>query len=155
MKWNICCTLQSVWIHAVEKLRLFHLRGWRWLKSRLTVLSFFFLDPFGGDPFKESDPFKGTSSDDFFKRTDKSNLFGSSDPFGRKPAPPVKVSNTSSFYHLNVCWMCWSRSFCMQCGYVKTDALLSNVQNEISFYCTDRNKLWHVFSIVAITEKEF
>uniref|UniRef100_A0AAQ5XL12 Epidermal growth factor receptor pathway substrate 15 like 1 n=1 Tax=Amphiprion ocellaris TaxID=80972 RepID=A0AAQ5XL12_AMPOC len=48
-------------------------------------------DPFGGDHFKESDPFKGTSSEDFFKRTDKSDLFGSADPFGRKPTPPVKV----------------------------------------------------------------
>lgn len=51
-----------------------------------------FLDPFGGDPFKESDPFKGTSPEDFFKRTDKTELFVSSDPFGRKPTPPAKVS---------------------------------------------------------------
>ncbi|KAG8014341.1 Epidermal growth factor receptor substrate 15-like 1, partial [Nibea albiflora] len=50
-----------------------------------------FTDPFGGDPFKESDPFKGTSSEDFFKRTDKTDLFGSSDPFGRKPTPPAKL----------------------------------------------------------------
>uniref|UniRef100_A0A8C4ERZ5 Epidermal growth factor receptor pathway substrate 15 like 1 n=1 Tax=Dicentrarchus labrax TaxID=13489 RepID=A0A8C4ERZ5_DICLA len=50
-----------------------------------------FLDPFG-DPFKESDPFKGTAPEDFFKRTDKTDLFGSSDPFGRKPTPPAKVS---------------------------------------------------------------
>ncbi len=62
-------------------------------RSLLTVLLLFFLDPFGGDPFKESDPFKGTSSEDFFKRTDKADLFGSSDPFGRKPTPPAKVSN--------------------------------------------------------------
>lgn len=55
-----------------------------------------FNDPFGGDPFKESDPFKGTSSEDFFKRTDKSDLFGSADPFGRKPTPPVKPSAFSS-----------------------------------------------------------
>ncbi|XP_070700685.1 epidermal growth factor receptor substrate 15-like 1 isoform X3 [Pempheris klunzingeri] len=55
-----------------------------------------FNDPFGGDPFKESDPFKGTSSEDFFKRTDKSDLFGSSDPFGRKPTPPAKPSAFSS-----------------------------------------------------------
>lgn len=67
----------------------------------LTALAFFFfLDPFGGDPFKESDPFKGTSSEDFFKRTDKTDLFGSSDPFGRKPTPPAKVSITSSLHHL-------------------------------------------------------
>ncbi|XP_034743423.1 epidermal growth factor receptor substrate 15-like 1 isoform X1 [Etheostoma cragini] len=49
-----------------------------------------FLDPFGGDPFKESDPFKGNLTEDFFQRTDKSNLFGSSDPFSRKPTPPAK-----------------------------------------------------------------
>ncbi|XP_023281121.1 epidermal growth factor receptor substrate 15-like 1 isoform X3 [Seriola lalandi dorsalis] len=55
-----------------------------------------FKDPFGGDPFKESDPFKGTSSDDFFKRTDKSDMFGSSDPFGRKPTLPAKPSAFSS-----------------------------------------------------------
>lgn len=58
-----------------------------------------FLDPFGGDPFKESDPFKGSSSEDFFKRTDKADLFGSSEPFGRKPTLPAKVSITSSLYH--------------------------------------------------------
>lgn len=50
-----------------------------------------FLDPFGSDPFKESDPFKGTSSEDFFKTTDRPDLFGSGDPFSRKPVPPVKV----------------------------------------------------------------
>lgn len=52
----------------------------------------FFLDPFGGDPFKENDPFKGTSSEDFFRKTDRKDPFGSSDPFGRKPPPPAKVS---------------------------------------------------------------
>uniref|UniRef100_A0A8C3AN11 Epidermal growth factor receptor pathway substrate 15 like 1 n=1 Tax=Cyclopterus lumpus TaxID=8103 RepID=A0A8C3AN11_CYCLU len=57
------------------------------LPSNCLVL---FLDPFGEDPFRESDPFKGASSEDFFKRTDKSNLFGSSEPFGRKPTPPAK-----------------------------------------------------------------
>ncbi|XP_074544451.1 epidermal growth factor receptor substrate 15-like 1 isoform X2 [Halichoeres trimaculatus] len=54
-----------------------------------------FKDPFG-DPFKESDPFKGTTSDDFFKNADKPNLFGSSDPFGRKPTPPAKPSAFNS-----------------------------------------------------------
>uniref|UniRef100_A0AAX7VQ80 Epidermal growth factor receptor pathway substrate 15 like 1 n=1 Tax=Astatotilapia calliptera TaxID=8154 RepID=A0AAX7VQ80_ASTCA len=48
-------------------------------------------NPFGSDPFKESDPFKGTSSEDFFKTTDRPDLFGSGDPFSRKPVPPVKV----------------------------------------------------------------
>ncbi|CAI5640663.1 unnamed protein product [Oreochromis niloticus] len=51
-----------------------------------------FKDPFGSDPFKESDPFKGTSSEDFFKTTDRPDLFGSGDPFSRKPVPPVKPS---------------------------------------------------------------
>ncbi|XP_039671619.1 epidermal growth factor receptor substrate 15-like 1 isoform X4 [Perca fluviatilis] len=55
-----------------------------------------FLDPFGGDPFKESDPFKGNLTEDFFQRTDKSNLFGSSDPFSRKPTPPAKPSALTS-----------------------------------------------------------
>uniref|UniRef100_A0A674NQP6 Epidermal growth factor receptor substrate 15-like 1 n=1 Tax=Takifugu rubripes TaxID=31033 RepID=A0A674NQP6_TAKRU len=49
----------------------------------------FLVDPFG-DPFKESDPFKGTSPEDFFKKTDKSDPFGYSEPFGRKPTPPAK-----------------------------------------------------------------
>uniref|UniRef100_A0A8C6NM69 Epidermal growth factor receptor pathway substrate 15 like 1 n=1 Tax=Nothobranchius furzeri TaxID=105023 RepID=A0A8C6NM69_NOTFU len=52
--------------------------------------------PFGEDPFKENDPFKGTSPEDFFKTTDKSDLFGSADPFSRKPTPPVKPSAFSS-----------------------------------------------------------
>lgn len=74
------------------------------LSSHCLVL---FLDPFGEDPFKESDPFKGTSSEDFFKRTDKPDRFGSSDPFGRRPTPPAKVLNTSSLYHSNdVCQKC-------------------------------------------------
>ncbi|XP_029686319.1 epidermal growth factor receptor substrate 15-like 1 isoform X4 [Takifugu rubripes] len=54
-----------------------------------------FSDPFG-DPFKESDPFKGTSPEDFFKKTDKSDPFGYSEPFGRKPTPPAKPSAFSS-----------------------------------------------------------
>ncbi|XP_035994315.1 epidermal growth factor receptor substrate 15-like 1 isoform X2 [Fundulus heteroclitus] len=49
-------------------------------------------DPFGEDPFKENDPFKGTSSEDFFKRTNKTDLFGSAEPFSRKPTPPAKPS---------------------------------------------------------------
>ncbi|XP_075878001.1 epidermal growth factor receptor substrate 15-like 1 isoform X2 [Nelusetta ayraudi] len=55
-----------------------------------------FSDPFGGDPFKENDPFKGTSSEDFFRKTDRKDPFGSSDPFGRKPPPPAKPSAFSS-----------------------------------------------------------
>uniref|UniRef100_A0A8C5FQ05 Epidermal growth factor receptor substrate 15-like 1 n=1 Tax=Gadus morhua TaxID=8049 RepID=A0A8C5FQ05_GADMO len=60
------------------------------------------LDAFGGDPFKATDPFKGTSSEDFFKKTDKSDLFASSDPFGRKPTPPLKVQQLSSDWVLLV-----------------------------------------------------
>uniref|UniRef100_A0AAQ4PI92 Epidermal growth factor receptor pathway substrate 15 like 1 n=2 Tax=Gasterosteus aculeatus aculeatus TaxID=481459 RepID=A0AAQ4PI92_GASAC len=55
-----------------------------------------FHDPFGADPFKESDPFKGTSPDDFFRRTDKSSVFGSSEPFIRRPTPPAKPGTFSS-----------------------------------------------------------
>ena len=61
-----------------------------------------FSDAFGGDPFKATDPFKGTSSEDFFKKTDKSDLFASSDPFGRKPTPPLKVQQLSSDWVLLV-----------------------------------------------------
>uniref|UniRef100_A0A6Q2X7Q7 Epidermal growth factor receptor pathway substrate 15 like 1 n=1 Tax=Esox lucius TaxID=8010 RepID=A0A6Q2X7Q7_ESOLU len=44
-------------------------------------------DPFGvDDPFKESDPFKGASSEDFFK----SGLLASADPFSKKPTLPIK-----------------------------------------------------------------
>ncbi|XP_023821222.1 epidermal growth factor receptor substrate 15-like 1 isoform X3 [Oryzias latipes] len=52
-------------------------------------------DPFGDDPFKESDPFKGASTEDFFK-TDRSDLFGSADPFAKRPVPPLKPSAFSS-----------------------------------------------------------
>uniref|UniRef100_A0A8C6UTQ7 Epidermal growth factor receptor substrate 15-like 1 n=1 Tax=Neogobius melanostomus TaxID=47308 RepID=A0A8C6UTQ7_9GOBI len=53
-------------------------------------------DPFGGDPFKESYPFKGASSEDFFKRANKSDPFASADPFSRKPTPPAKPGAFSS-----------------------------------------------------------
>lgn len=121
--WNSCCR---------KKIQescdyFFSLR--RRLKSIPSHCLVLFLDPFGGDPFKESDPFKGTSSEDFFKRTDKSDLFGSSDPFGRKPTPPAKVSNTSIFYHSDeVCWKFRSQFLCMQYDCEKTNALLSKVQ---------------------------
>ncbi|KAM8851325.1 epidermal growth factor receptor substrate 15-like 1 isoform 2-T2 [Spinachia spinachia] len=55
-----------------------------------------FQDPFGADPFKESDPFKGTAPEDFFKRTDKSSVFVSSEPFVRRPTPPAKPGSLSS-----------------------------------------------------------
>lgn len=47
-------------------------------------------DPFGGDPFKETDPFK-TMSEDFFKRPAKADPFTSSDPFSKSATLPVKV----------------------------------------------------------------
>lgn len=49
------------------------------------------LDPFGGDPFKESDPFRGSASDDFFKKQTKNDPF-TSDPFTKNPPLPSKVS---------------------------------------------------------------
>lgn len=51
-------------------------------------------DPFGGDPFKESDPFK-TTSEDFFKRPSKADPFTSSDPFSKSATLPVKVKQCS------------------------------------------------------------
>lgn len=51
-----------------------------------------FLDPFGGDPFKESDPFRGSAPDDFFKKQTKNDPF-TSDPFTKNPSLPSKVSD--------------------------------------------------------------
>lgn len=48
-------------------------------------------DPFGGDPFKEADPFKA-SSEDFFKKTTKMDPFSSPDPFSRSATLPTKVA---------------------------------------------------------------
>lgn len=48
-------------------------------------------DPFGGDPFKESDPFRGSATDDFFKKQTKNDPF-TSDPFTKNPSLPSKVS---------------------------------------------------------------
>lgn len=47
-------------------------------------------DPFGGDPFKEADPFKA-SSEDFFKKTTKMDPFSSPDPFSKSATLPTKV----------------------------------------------------------------
>lgn len=41
-------------------------------------------DPFGGDPFKESDPFQISAPEDFFKKPEKSDPFVS-DPFSKNP----------------------------------------------------------------------
>lgn len=49
-------------------------------------------DPFGGDPFKESDPFRASASDDFFKKHTKNDPF-TSDPFTKNPSLPSKVSD--------------------------------------------------------------
>lgn len=105
-------TFQSVWINMTENYNKAWIISFSSLKMipgqvcspllhTLSLLSSVFspLDPFGGDPFKESDPFKGASSEDLFKRTDKSEPFGSSDPFGRKPTPPAKVLSPSAFYN--------------------------------------------------------
>uniref|UniRef100_A0A8C5GCZ0 Epidermal growth factor receptor substrate 15-like 1 n=1 Tax=Gouania willdenowi TaxID=441366 RepID=A0A8C5GCZ0_GOUWI len=56
------------------------------------------VDPFGGDPFQKSDPFKGTAPEDFFKKTDGSDVFGSADPFARKPTPPAKFYSCFFFF---------------------------------------------------------
>lgn len=61
-------------------------------------------DPFGGDPFKESDPFRGSTPDDFFKKQAKSDPF-TSDPFTKNPSLPSKVSDLgwAAFPVLPVC----------------------------------------------------
>ncbi|XP_061538938.1 epidermal growth factor receptor substrate 15-like 1 isoform X2 [Phycodurus eques] len=46
-------------------------------------------DPFGGDPFKETDPFKA-SSEDFFKKTTKTDPFATADPFSKSATLPSK-----------------------------------------------------------------
>lgn len=48
------------------------------------------VDPFGGDPFKETDPFKA-SSEDFFKKTIKMDPFATPDPFSKSATLPSKV----------------------------------------------------------------
>lgn len=50
------------------------------------------VDPFGGDPFKESDPFRSSAPEDFFKKQVKSDPF-TSDPFTKTSTLPSKVSN--------------------------------------------------------------
>ncbi|OXB58729.1 hypothetical protein ASZ78_010615 [Callipepla squamata] len=47
------------------------------------------LDPFGGDPFKESDPFRSSAPEDFFKKPVKSDPF-TSDPFTKPSTLPSK-----------------------------------------------------------------
>lgn len=47
-------------------------------------------DPFGGDPFKEADPFR-TSSEDFFKKPSKPDPFSNADPFSKSATLPSKV----------------------------------------------------------------
>uniref|UniRef100_A0A8C5GCV5 Epidermal growth factor receptor substrate 15-like 1 n=1 Tax=Gouania willdenowi TaxID=441366 RepID=A0A8C5GCV5_GOUWI len=76
------------------------------------------VDPFGGDPFQKSDPFKGTAPEDFFKKTDGSDVFGSADPFARKPTPPAKVWNTC--FHL--VWKGLFLSFLQQLEWAKQES---------------------------------
>lgn len=54
--------------------------------SIFLFVPFFSLDPFGGDPFKGSDPF---ASDCFFKQS-------STDPFTTSSADPFSASSNSS-----------------------------------------------------------
>ncbi|XP_029904997.1 epidermal growth factor receptor substrate 15-like 1 isoform X3 [Myripristis murdjan] len=49
-------------------------------------------DPFGGDPFKEADPFKA-SSEDFFKKTTKTDPFSTPDPFSKSATLPSKQTS--------------------------------------------------------------
>ncbi|XP_071375145.1 epidermal growth factor receptor substrate 15-like 1 [Centroberyx affinis] len=52
-------------------------------------------DPFGGDPFKETDPFKA-SSEDFFKKTTKTDPFSTPDPFSKSATLPSKCDHFTS-----------------------------------------------------------
>ncbi len=58
----------------------------------------FFLDPFGGDPFKEADPFS-TSSEDFFKKPSKPDTFSHPDPFSKSATLPSKVPRKPTTSH--------------------------------------------------------
>ncbi|XP_075997731.1 epidermal growth factor receptor substrate 15-like 1 [Genypterus blacodes] len=49
-------------------------------------------DPFDGDPFKETDPFK-TSSEDFFKKTTKTDPFTTPDAFNKSATLPSKQTS--------------------------------------------------------------
>uniref|UniRef100_A0A672KAT9 Epidermal growth factor receptor pathway substrate 15 like 1 n=1 Tax=Sinocyclocheilus grahami TaxID=75366 RepID=A0A672KAT9_SINGR len=53
------------------------------------------LNPFGGDPFKETDPFR-TSSEDFFKKPSKPDPFSNADPFSKSATLPSKSHHFSS-----------------------------------------------------------
>uniref|UniRef100_A0A8P4KAP5 Epidermal growth factor receptor substrate 15-like 1 n=1 Tax=Dicentrarchus labrax TaxID=13489 RepID=A0A8P4KAP5_DICLA len=52
---------------------------------------YFHCHPFGGDPFKETDPFKA-SSEDFFKKTTKMDPFSTPDPFSKSATLPSKTA---------------------------------------------------------------
>lgn len=52
----------------------------------LSYMCYIFLDPFGGDPFKGSDPF---ASDCFFKQS-------STDPFATSSTDPFSAASNSS-----------------------------------------------------------
>lgn len=139
--WNSCCgkkKSKKALIVSSKRLNMFevHTEPLQSLSTHCLVL---FLDPFGGDPFNESDPFKGTSSEDFFKRTDKSDLFGSSDPFGRKPTPPAKVSNTKINPGSCVCNMTVRKPM-LFCQKFKTTFPFS-MSNDLLVVSADRNKL--------------
>uniref|UniRef100_A0A8C5CQG7 Epidermal growth factor receptor substrate 15-like 1 n=1 Tax=Gadus morhua TaxID=8049 RepID=A0A8C5CQG7_GADMO len=54
-------------------------------------------NPFGGDPFKEADPFKA-SSEDFFKKTAKADPFSNADPFSKSTTLPSKVPRLACLY---------------------------------------------------------
>lgn len=78
--------------HNIIKNLIFTTGG---LETKIWILA----DPFGGDPFKEADPFR-TSSEDFFKKPSKPDPFSQSDPFGKSATLPSKVkSRSKKFFH--------------------------------------------------------
>lgn len=68
--------------------------------AKLTVVSA--IDPFGGDPFRETDPFKA-SSEDFFKKTTKLDPFSTADPFSKSATLPSKVLDEVQRPELQCC----------------------------------------------------
>lgn len=83
-------------------------------------------DPFGGDPFKETDPFKA-SSEDFFKKTTKLDPFSTPDPFSKSATLPSKVLVEEVVqtlkWLLNI-WLSHCTAYCIACGWVAVPCVL-------------------------------
>lgn len=71
----------------VHTIYIHHINMKPFKKHQCSIIA---ADPFGGDPFKEADPFKA-SSEDFFKKTTKMDPFSTADPFSKSATLPTKV----------------------------------------------------------------